>query len=112
MSNTFKQQFTANQSIYQLSDKDRSVPDVMVCDVVFGLVKIFSPLRPDPKILQESKDGLCSFINEKSPSRKILKNYVVRLRLLDSWAGQGLSEPTLFGNLHFFYVIPIFPILF
>ena len=27
MSNTGKQQFTANQSIYQLLDKDRSVPD-------------------------------------------------------------------------------------
>ena len=27
MSNTGKQQFTANQSIYQLSDIDRSVPD-------------------------------------------------------------------------------------
>ena len=27
MSNTGKQQFTANLSIYQLSDKDRSVPD-------------------------------------------------------------------------------------
>ena len=27
LSNTGKQQFTANQSIYQLSDKDRSVPD-------------------------------------------------------------------------------------
>ena len=27
MSDTDKQQFTANQSIYQLSDKDRSVPD-------------------------------------------------------------------------------------
>ena len=27
MSDTGKQQFTANQSIYQLSDKDRSVPD-------------------------------------------------------------------------------------
>ena len=27
MSNTGKQQFTANQSIYPLSDKDRSVPD-------------------------------------------------------------------------------------
>ena len=27
MSNTGKQQFTANQSIFQLSDKDRSVPD-------------------------------------------------------------------------------------
>ena len=27
VSNTGKQQFTANQSIYQLSDKDRSVPD-------------------------------------------------------------------------------------
>ena len=26
MINTGKQQFTANQSIYQLSDKDRSVP--------------------------------------------------------------------------------------
>ena len=32
MSNTGKQQFTANQSIYQLSDKDRSVPD----DIDFG----------------------------------------------------------------------------
>ena len=27
MSDTGKQQFSANQSIYQLSDKDRSVPD-------------------------------------------------------------------------------------
>ena len=27
MSDTGKQQFTANQSIYQLSDKDHSVPD-------------------------------------------------------------------------------------
>ena len=27
MSDTGKQQFTANQSIYQLSDKDCSVPD-------------------------------------------------------------------------------------
>ena len=27
MSDTGKQQFTANQSIYQLSDEDRSVPD-------------------------------------------------------------------------------------
>ena len=27
MSNTGKQQFTANHSIYQLSDKDRRVPD-------------------------------------------------------------------------------------
>ena len=27
MSDTGKQQFTANQSIYQLSDKNRSVPD-------------------------------------------------------------------------------------
>ena len=27
VSNTGKQQFTANQSIYQLSDKDCSVPD-------------------------------------------------------------------------------------
>ena len=27
VSNTGKQQFTANQSINQLSDKDRSVPD-------------------------------------------------------------------------------------
>ena len=27
MSETGKQQFSANQSIYQLSDKDRSVPD-------------------------------------------------------------------------------------
>ena len=27
MSNTGKQQFTANQSIYQISDKYRSVPD-------------------------------------------------------------------------------------
>ena len=27
MSNTGKQQFSANQTIYQLSDKDRSVPD-------------------------------------------------------------------------------------
>ena len=27
MSDTGRQQFTANQSIYQLSDKDRSVPD-------------------------------------------------------------------------------------
>ena len=27
VSNTGKQQFTANQSSYQLSDKDRSVPD-------------------------------------------------------------------------------------
>ena len=27
VSNTGKQQFTANQSIFQLSDKDRSVPD-------------------------------------------------------------------------------------
>ena len=27
MSNTGKQQFTTNQSIYQLSDKDHSVPD-------------------------------------------------------------------------------------
>ena len=27
MSNTGKQQFTANQSIYQLSDKDRSALD-------------------------------------------------------------------------------------
>ena len=27
MSDTGKQQFTANQSIYQLSEKDRSVPD-------------------------------------------------------------------------------------
>ena len=27
MSDTGKQQFTANQSIYQLSDKDRRVPD-------------------------------------------------------------------------------------
>ena len=27
MSDTGKQQFTANQSIYQLPDKDRSVPD-------------------------------------------------------------------------------------
>ena len=27
MSNTGKQQFTANQSIYQPTDKDRSVPD-------------------------------------------------------------------------------------
>ena len=27
MSDTGKQQFTANQSIYQLSDKDSSVPD-------------------------------------------------------------------------------------
>ena len=38
MSDTGKQQFTANQSIYQLSDKDCSVPDDMICDVVFGLV--------------------------------------------------------------------------
>ena len=27
MSDTAKQQFSANQTIYQLSDKDRSVPD-------------------------------------------------------------------------------------
>ena len=27
VSNTGKQQFIANQSVYQLSDKDRSVPD-------------------------------------------------------------------------------------
>ena len=27
MSDTGKQQFTANQSFYQLSDKNRSVPD-------------------------------------------------------------------------------------
>ena len=27
MSDTGKQQLTANQSVYQLSDKDRSVPD-------------------------------------------------------------------------------------
>ena len=37
MSDTGKQQFTANQSIYQLSDKDRSVL-ILICDVVLGLV--------------------------------------------------------------------------
>ena len=41
LSNTGKQQFTANQSIYQLSDKYRSVLVlwmILLYDVVFGLV--------------------------------------------------------------------------
>ena len=39
VSNTGKQQFTANQSIYQLSDKDRRVLRmILICDIVFGLV--------------------------------------------------------------------------
>ena len=38
MSDTGKQQFTANQTICQLCEKDRSVPDDIDCDVVFGLV--------------------------------------------------------------------------
>ena len=38
VSNTGKQQFTANHNIYQLSDKDRSVWMILICDVVFGLV--------------------------------------------------------------------------
>ena len=37
-SNTGKQQFTANQSIYQLSDKDRVFRMILICDVVFGLI--------------------------------------------------------------------------
>ena len=41
MSNTGIHPFTANQSIYQLSDKDHSVPDVIDCEIVFGLV--YSP---------------------------------------------------------------------
>ena len=36
--------------------------------------------------------------------------YVVRL--LDSWAGQGISDPTLFGTPRLFYAIAIFPKLF
>ena len=38
VSNTDKQQFTANQSIHQLSTKDRSVRMKLNCDIGLGLV--------------------------------------------------------------------------